>query len=64
MTGTILVATAGSGPLGGADEVLFQLIDGLGNAQYRWIVVTSHQTLADACRDRGIPVSFPRSRSL
>ena len=61
---TVLLVDVGHGPIRGADQVTLTLIDGIDPARYRFILLTCHRALADACRARGIPVEFCPVRML
>lgn len=54
----------GHGPIRGADKVTLALIDGIDPARYRFVLLTCHVALAEACRARGIPVAFHPVRML
>jgi L-malate glycosyltransferase len=55
---TVLLVDVGHGPVRGADQVTLALIDGIDRARYRFVLLTCHHALADACRARGITVEF------
>ena len=55
---TVLLVDVGAGPIRGADQVTLALIDGIDPARYRFVLLTSHVALAEACRARGVPVEF------
>ena len=61
---TILLVDVGEGPIRGADQVTLTLIDGTDPARYRFVLLTNHLALADACGARGIPVEFHPVRML
>src|ERR1700722_16305722 len=61
---TVLLVHDGHGPLRGADQVTLTLIDGIDPARYRFVLLTNHPALAEACRARGIPVEFQPIRML
>jgi L-malate glycosyltransferase len=61
---TVLLVDLGHGPIRGADQVTLALIDGIDPARYRFVLLTCHPALADACRTRGIPVEFQLVRML
>jgi glycosyltransferase involved in cell wall biosynthesis len=55
---TVLLVDVGDGPIRGADQVTLTLIDGIDPARYRFVLLTSHVALAEACRARGVAVEF------
>jgi glycosyltransferase involved in cell wall biosynthesis len=55
---TVLLVDVGDGPIRGADQVTLTLIDGIDPARYRFVLLTSHVALAEACRARGVKVEF------
>lgn len=61
---TVLLVDVGDGPLRGADQVTLTLIDGIDRDRYRFVLLTNHQALAEACRARGVPVEFAPIRML
>jgi glycosyltransferase involved in cell wall biosynthesis len=61
---TVLLVDAGHGPLRGADRVTLTLIDGIDPTRYRFVLLTCHLALAEACRARGVPVEFTPIRML
>jgi glycosyltransferase involved in cell wall biosynthesis len=64
MPRTILLVGVGEGPIRGADQVTLTLIDGIDPLRYRFVLLTNHAALADACRARGVPVEFQPIRML
>jgi len=64
MPRTVLLVDVGHGPIRGADQVTLTLIDGIDPARYRFVLLTSHLVLAEACRARGIAVEFQPVRML
>ncbi len=64
MPRTVLLVDVGGGPLRGADQVTLTLIDGIDPAKYRFVLLTCHSALAEACRARGVPVEFAPVRML
>ena len=64
MPRTVLLVDVGHGPIRGADQVTLALIDGIDPARYRFVLLTSHLALAEACRARGVPVEFHPVRML
>jgi glycosyltransferase involved in cell wall biosynthesis len=61
---TVLLVDVGEGPIRGADQVTLALIDGIDPARYRFVLLTSHVALAEACRARGVKVVFEPVRML
>jgi L-malate glycosyltransferase len=61
---TVLLVDVGHGPIRGADQVTLTLIDGIDPARYRFVLLTCHLALAEACRARGVPVEFQPVRML
>lgn len=61
---TILVVHDGHGPIRGSERVLLTLLDGIDPARYRFVVLTNHDALAEACQARGIPTEMASFRLL
>jgi glycosyltransferase involved in cell wall biosynthesis len=61
---TILLVDVGHGPIRGADQVNLTLIDGIDPARYRFVLLTNHPAMAEACHTRGIPIEFHPVRML
>lgn len=61
---TVLLVDVGHGPIRGADQVTLTLIDGIDPARYRFVLLTNHLALAEACRARGLPVEVQPIRML
>lgn len=64
MPRTVLVVHDGHGPIRGADQVTLTLIDGIDPKRYRFVLLTNHAALAEACRGRGITVHVHAIRML
>ena len=64
MPRTVLLVDVGDGPIRGADQVTLTLIDGIDPARYRFVLLTGHLALAEACRARGVTVVFEPVRML
>jgi glycosyltransferase involved in cell wall biosynthesis len=61
---TVLLVDLGHGPIRGADQVTLALIDGIDPTHYRFVLLTCHLALAEACRARGVTVAFEPVRIL
>jgi hypothetical protein len=55
MPRTVLVVHDGHGPIRGSERVLLTLFDEIDPTRYRFAVLTNHEALAEACRERGVP---------